>query len=106
MDKSQVMSMKKCAVNSDFSIDVGNNNVNNAMNSMFDGVNHSCWGFWQNDYYPQIIRESYPVYLQERAQDKGKKAFEIIKILKDKKIIKLETVGDFIDAMDILIKIL
>ena len=68
--------------------------------------NYTCWDYWTNNYYPQVIRESYPVYIQERAKDKGKQAFEIIKILKDKKAIHLKTVGDFIDLMDELIKIL
>ena len=67
---------------------------------------YKSWDWWQDRYYPQVIRESYPIYIQERAQDKGKQAFEIIKMLKDKKLIKLETVGDFIEAMDALIKIL
>jgi hypothetical protein len=66
----------------------------------------SCWGYWQDFYYPQVIRESYPVYIRERAQDKGKQAFEIIKILKDKKLIDMKKVGDFVDLMDELIKIL
>lgn len=66
----------------------------------------SCWSYWQDYYYPRVIRESYPVYLTERAQDKGKQAFEIIKILKDKKLVQLSKVGDFIDLMDELIKIL
>jgi len=65
-----------------------------------------CWDYWQNWYYPQVIHHSYPIYIQERAMDKGKQAFEIIKILKDKKLVKLEKVGDFIDLMDELIKIL
>ena len=64
------------------------------------------WSYWSGYYYPQIIKESYPVYIQERAQDKGKQAFEIIKCMQDKKLMKLEKVSDFIDAMDILIKIL
>lgn len=64
------------------------------------------WSYFTNYYYPQVIRESYPVYLQERAQDKGKQAFEIIKSLQDKKLMKLDKVSDFIDAMDTLIKIL
>ena len=42
----------------------------------------------------------------ERARDKGKEAFEIIKMLKDKKFLKLNTVSEFIDIMDELIKIL
>lgn len=68
--------------------------------------NGSAWDFWQNCYYPQVIRESYPVYIQNRAEDKGKQAFEIIKQLQDKRLMKLEKVSDFIDAMDCLIKIL
>lgn len=64
------------------------------------------WTFWRDYYYPQVIRESYPVYVQEKAKDKGKQAFEIVKVLKDKKIIKLDKVSDFIDVMDELIKIL
>lgn len=64
------------------------------------------WNWWTDYYYPQVIRQSYPVYIQERAQDKGKQAFEIIKMLKDKRFVKLETVADFVDAMDALIKIL
>jgi hypothetical protein len=66
----------------------------------------TAWEYWQEYYYPQVIRESYPVYIQERSKDSGKQAFEIIKTLQDKKLMKLETVKDFIDAMDSLIKIL
>ena len=66
----------------------------------------SCWDYWQDHYYPTIIRDSYPVYLQDRAKDSGKQAFEIIKVLQDKKLMKLEKVSDFIEAMDTLIKVL
>lgn len=66
----------------------------------------TSWGFWRDYYYPQVIRESYPVYIQERAKDNGKQAFEVIKALQDKKLIKLEKVSDFIEAMDTLIKLL
>ena len=66
----------------------------------------SGWGFYQDYYYPYVIKESYPVYLQERARDKGKHAFEIIKVLKDKKLVNLSKVENFIDLMDELIKIL
>lgn len=68
--------------------------------------NGSLWDFWYKDYYPIVIRESYPIYLQERSMDSGKKAFEIIKLLQDKKLIKLDKVSDFIEAMDCLIKAL
>jgi hypothetical protein len=66
----------------------------------------TTWDCWSNWYYPTVIKESYPVYLQERAQDKGKQAFEIIKALQDKKLMKLDKVSDFIEAMDTLIKTL
>ena len=75
-------------------------------NEMLRNENISCWDYWQNWYYPQIIYPSYPVYIQERAKDNGKKAYEIIKILKDKKLIEIKTVGKFVDLMDELIKIL
>lgn len=72
-------------------------------NSTMDG---SCWHYWRDHYYPQIIKESYPVFVQDRAEDKGKRAFEIIKKMMDKKLLKMDTVKDFVDAMDLLIKIL
>jgi len=78
-------------------------NLNITDSSLSNQMN--CWDYWQRDYYPQII-QSYPVYMQHRVEDKGKSAFEIIKHLQDKKLMKLDKVSDFIDAMDILIKIL
>ena len=66
----------------------------------------SLWGFWSGDYYPQVIKVSYPVYLQERAMDKGKQAFELIKALIDKKLLKVEKVSDFVEAMDTVLKTL
>ncbi len=81
-------------------------NANNLTITTTQGNTMSCWGYWQDYYYPNVIRESYPVYIGERAIDKGKQAYEIIKILKDKKLVKLEKVSDFIDLMDELIKIL
>ena len=66
----------------------------------------TTWHYWTDLYYPQVIRESYPIYIQERAKDSGKQAFEIIKALQDKDLIKLDKVKDFVEAMDILIKIL
>jgi effector-binding domain-containing protein len=67
-------------------------------------ANYTCWNWWQDYYYPYIIRESYPVYIQERAKDKGKLAYELIKGLIDKNFLKLEKVKDFIEIMDFLIK--
>lgn len=66
----------------------------------------SGWNYWQNYYYPYVIRESYPVYIKERAEDKGKQAFEILKSLQDKKLLNIDKVENFIEAMDCLIKVL
>lgn len=44
-------------------------------NANYSTDTQSCWGYWQDHYYPTIIRESYPVYFQERAKDSGKQAF-------------------------------
>ena len=60
------------------------------------GSGGSLWNYWQNQYYRGVIRESYPIYIQERAMDKGKQAFELLKVLMDKKLLKVEKVSDFI----------
>jgi len=67
---------------------------------------NTLWQYWQGDYYPWVIKESYPVYLQEKAMDKGKHAFEVVKALQDKKLLKLDKVFDFIEAMDCILKTL
>lgn len=70
---------------------------------------NSCgtlWGYWQNQYYPYVIRESYPIYIQEKAMDKGKHAFELLKALMDKGLVKVDKVKDFIEAMDTILKTL
>lgn len=77
----------------------------NTANTVYT-YNGTAWDYWHRDYYPLVIRESYPMYLQERSMDKGKQAFEILKLLQDKKLITLDKVSDFIDAMDALIKVL
>jgi hypothetical protein len=112
MDKQQAMSMLNCSVDQS-SLTINSSSANIATNGTGGGIANAfytpgttCWDYWQNTYYPQVIYSSYPVYIQERARDKGKQAFEIIKILKDKKLVNLAKVGDFIDLMDELIKIL
>lgn len=90
--------MMSCSVNDRL-------NIQGTVNDI-PSTSYSCWDYWHKDYYPYVIRTGYPTYIQERAIDKGKQAFEIIKMLKDSRFLKLETVGDFIDLMDKLIKIL
>src|SRR4051812_25849332 len=66
-----------------------------ATNALYhDTSGTSLWGYWQNYYYPQVIRESYPVYIQEKAMDKGKQAFELLKALMDKNLVKVDKVKD------------
>lgn len=114
MEKNEVSAMMNCQIDDNLNVvNTGGWGItpetfttNSVTLPYIPPATTSCWHYWQDYYYPQIIRESYPVYIQERAQDKGKQAFEIIKMLKDKRFVKLETVGDFIDCMDALIKIL
>ena len=104
--ENQAMAMMNCQVSDNFSIQDYSNSCSSIGTIPIPEQNLSCWDYWQNYYYPQVIYPSYPVYIQERAKDKAKQAYEIIKILKDKKLAKIEKVSDFIDLMDELIKIL
>ncbi len=106
---NEAQSMMNCSLRDNLTFDnpnlnnftAGGNTENNRVNAFI-----SCWDYWRDYHYPQTIIPSYPVYIQERAKDKGKEAFEIVKMLKDKRFINLEKVHDFIDIMDELIKIL
>lgn len=82
--------------------------TSNSASGVVGGVYYdsTLWNYWQNCYYPQVIRESYPVYIQDRAMDKGKQAFEIVKALMDKDLLSVEKVKDFVDAMDTILKTL
>lgn len=114
------MAMMNCSMGSDFCISGGaapsanatgttytvGGNTSSATSTFYNYPNVTGWDYWQNYYYPTIIRESYPIYIQEKAIDKGKQAFEILKILQDKKLLKVDKVSDFIEAMDSLIKVL
>lgn len=60
--------------------------------------------FYFHHYYPNIICESYPVYIKEKTMDKGKQAFEILKSLMDKGLMKVDKVKDFVTAMDTILK--
>lgn len=64
----------------------------------------SLWDYWSDHYYPWVIKESYPVWMQERSMDKGKQAFELVKALMDKKLLKVDSVKDFVEAMDVVLK--
>ncbi len=77
-----------------------------AQYTLSSGTSNTLYHYWTHDYYPYVIKESYPVYLQEKAMDKGKQAFEIIKALIDQKLIKLDKVSDFVTAMDTILKTL
>ena len=106
MDKNEVQQMMNCSLNDNLSFDCSAMIYTSSSQLVTASQPYGCWDFWQNLYYPQIIYREYPVYIRERAQDKAKQAYEIIKILKDKKLAKIEKVSDFIDLMDELIKIL
>lgn len=63
------------------------------------------------DYWEQWKPLSPPVtqfqyYHTHTVEDKGVKALSIIKIMMEKKLIKLDTIEQFIEAMDLLVKVL
>jgi hypothetical protein len=106
MDKQTVMSMMGNTIDQNLNFTVGENSQQYFVGEQFPTSGSSCWHYWQDWYYPTVIRESYPVYVQEKSIDKGQKAFEVIKMMNDKKLINLKTIKDFIEIMDCLIKIL
>ena len=57
---------------------MGGSIINTSL-SEWNNNNLSCWNWWQNYYYPYIIKESYPVYIKEKSKDKGKMSYELIK---------------------------
>lgn len=101
-NKTETMALMNASLDSN--LNIGGSGV--STNAVYVGPPLTGWGFFQDYYYPNVIRESYPVYIRERAEDKGKQAFEIIKAMQDKKVLKLDKVSDFIEVMDTLIKIL
>jgi hypothetical protein len=110
-NKNEVLGALNTSLDSNLNLQATSGTANyvvGATSLLNTGVSNtlSGWGWWTNEYYPYIIKESYPVYMQERAKDTGKQAFEIIKALQDRKLIKLDKVSDFVTAMDLLIKIL
>lgn len=102
-DKTQTVLNCTVGDNLTFTVDSSSYDIGSTTSA---GTPISCWHYWTDDYYPQVIYTSYPVYMQEKAKDKGRQAFELIKMLKDKRFINIEKVGDFINLMDELIKIL
>jgi len=104
-EPQNALSMLECSVDSNLGINfLQTNSIE--MSDYTTTTNMTCWKYWQDYYYPWIVRESYPVYIQEKSLDRGRHAYEIIKILKDKKLIEIKTVKQFCEIMDELIKIL
>ena len=108
--QNQAMQMMDCSVQG---LSIVGGSTSNALNtqgltagSTQTYYNGSLWDYWQGPYYGQVIVQSYPAYMQDKAMDKGKQAFEILKSLLDKKLIKLEKVSDFVEAMDTILKTL
>jgi hypothetical protein len=61
---------------------------------------------WKDIYYRGPLRPIGHTYPPSFREDKGEKAFKIIKALMDKKLVQIEKIEQFIDLMDELIKIL
>lgn len=121
MDKDTTLSMLSCSVDNNLNINAssltfGDTNLSGDFTAGGQTTdllyrtgtsdNLSCWHWWQDYYYPSVITNYYPVYIRERALDKGKQAYEIIKMLKDKGLVEIDTVKKFMSLMDALINML
>jgi hypothetical protein len=108
MDK-ETSKMLNCMVDSNLNIKTTEGQTFNtsgfSSDTLYQG-NLSCWHWWQEQYYPQVITQYYPMYIRERSLDNGKRAYEIIKVLKDRKLVEITTVKKFMELMDCLINIL
>ena len=70
----------------------------------YTGDIQGCYDYWQNS-YPAPVGYVYS-FSTYTPQDKGLKALSIIKILIKKKVAKIDTIEQFIDVMDELVKVL
>ena len=65
-----------------------------------------CYDYWHEQrpiIYPTPINYT---FCSHTIEDKGLKALSIIKVLIKKKLIKIDTIEQFVDIMDELVKIL
>ena len=104
----EILNVMNCTVDSDsFRINQSSASGDLLEQNLFHNeTSPTCWKWWQDYYYPAIIKESYPIYIQEKAKDKGKLSYEIIKVLRDKGLIEVNKVKDFMKLMDTLISLL
>ena len=68
----------------------------------------NCYDTWK-DYYPWAVPLPTPIsysFCTHTSEDKGLKALSIIKLLLNKKFIKIDSVERFIEIMDELVKTL
>lgn len=89
-------------------------NLNATMTCYPDNTTDTTWGYqdsisgnilWVNpsNYYYEWYPLPYPSYI---TIDKTKQAFEIVKLLKEKKLAKITTVKQFVELVDEIVKVL
>ena len=64
-----------------------------------------CYDYWHEQRHIVYPPASY-TFCSHTTEDKGLKALSIIKVLIKKKLAKIDTIGQFVDIMDELVKIL
>ncbi len=64
--------------------------------------------YWYPDWYYPTVREYYPVYYGywQSNQDKHQQAFNVARMLVDKKIVELKKVKDFIELVENIFKVM
>ena len=86
--------MLNCNINSNGNF-IDNQNINCDLNNVYD--------WWNQEWYPYY---DYTIISPTYTQDKGAKAIKIVKQLMKKKLVKVNTVKQFVDLLDEIIMLL
>ena len=80
--------------------------MENASLNMSWGGNANVTGtmWYDPKWYQPVLREYYPVYTSYWQDNKIEKAFKIMKVLVDKKLIEPKTVKEFIELVNDIAK--
>lgn len=61
---------------------------------------------WKPNFWEPVVINHYPCYVKSWESNKTEKAFEVVKLMIEKKYIKIELVKDFIECVNEISKIL
>ena len=79
-----------------------------SLNSSWSDVSSSSYNNYYYPWYPETIREYYPIYYRiwETEPDKFEQAFKIVNKLMEKKIVEIRKVKDFVELVNEIVDII